>query len=172
MVLQALSVYPSLHEKLSQMAPSSGKHQSQNRHGHSRHGQRLHIGCWNMRTLVEAEGSIATSVVRPSSRGVTVDRKATLMVQELKRFRMNVTGISETKRFGQVVYEVKGYTILHSGCPIPGESQTAERNEGVGIVLDPQMTTAWKEADEIWKAVGSRIVRHKVRQDLKEIQCC
>ena len=59
-----------------------------------------------MRTLVEAEGSIATSVVRPGSRGVTVDRKATLMVQELKRFRMDITGISETKWFGQAVYNV------------------------------------------------------------------
>ena len=157
-VLQAFSVYPSLHEKLNQMAPSSGKHQSRNRHGHSRHGQRLHIGCWNMRTLVEEEGSIAMSVVRPSSRGVTVDHKATLMVQELKRFRMNITGISETKWFGQAVYEVEGYTILHSGCPIPGESQIAKQNEGVGIVLDLQMTTAWKEAGEIWKAVSSQIV--------------
>ena len=45
---------------------------------------RLHIGCWNVWTLVEAEGSTATSVARPSSRGATVDFKATLMVQELE----------------------------------------------------------------------------------------
>lgn len=59
-----------------------------------------------MWTLVEAEGSIATSVARPSSRGVTVDRKAMLMVQELKRHRINVIGISETKWSEQAVYEV------------------------------------------------------------------
>ena len=109
MVLQALSVYPSLHKTLSQMAPSSGKHQSRNHHGHSCHG---HAKITHR--VLEVEGSIATSVVRSSSRGVTVDRNAMLMVQELKRFRMNVTGISETKWFGQAVYEVKGYTILHS----------------------------------------------------------
>ena len=46
--------------------------------------QRLHIVCWNMQTLVEVEDSTAMSVARPSSRGATVDFKATLMVQELK----------------------------------------------------------------------------------------
>ena len=50
-----------------------------------------------MWTLVEAEGSIEMSVVRPSARGVAVDRKATLMVQELRKYRMNITGYSETK---------------------------------------------------------------------------
>ena len=70
-----------------------------------------------MCTLVEAEG-IATNVVRPSSRRVAVDHKSTLMVQELKRFNMNITGISETKWFGKAIYEVEGYTILHSGHPI------------------------------------------------------
>ena len=47
------------------------------------HQRRLNIGCWNMRTLVEAKGSIESRVVRLSSRGLTVDRKATLMVQGL-----------------------------------------------------------------------------------------
>ena len=62
-----------------------------------RRRSKISIGCWNMRTLVEAEGSIETSVVRSSTRGVAVDRKATLMVQELKKYRMSITGISETK---------------------------------------------------------------------------
>ena len=44
----------------------------------------IHTGCQNMRTLVEAENSTVMSVARPSSRGATVDFKATLMVQELK----------------------------------------------------------------------------------------
>ena len=52
-------------------------------------------------------------------------------LQVLKRFIMNVTGSSDTKWFGQAVYEVEGYIILHSGCP--GEFQTAKRNEGAGI---------------------------------------
>ena len=81
----------------------------------------LNIGCWNMRTLVETEGSIAASLSRPGSRGVVVDRKATLMVQEVInfKFRMNITGISETKCFGQNVYNIDNLTILHCGHSIP-----------------------------------------------------
>lgn len=43
----------------------------------AKHCQRpkFNVGCWNMRTLVEAEGNIASSVGRPGSRGVPVDRK-------------------------------------------------------------------------------------------------
>ena len=59
--------------------------------------QKLNFGCWNMRTLVELDGSIETAVTRKSSRGVAVDMKASLMVMELKKYRMNVVGISETK---------------------------------------------------------------------------
>ena len=36
------------------------------------------------------------------------------MVMELKKYRMNVVGISETKWFGSAVYKVDGYVILHS----------------------------------------------------------
>ena len=44
-----------------------------------------------------------------------MDKKSELMVAELERFRMNATGISETKWFGQEIYCVQGFTILHSG---------------------------------------------------------
>ena len=83
--------------------------------------QRLNVGCWNMRTLVESDGSIATGVSRQGGRGVAVDRKASLLVQELRKFKMSVVGISETKWFGSAVYDVDGYTILHSGRPVPAE---------------------------------------------------
>ena len=69
-------------------------------YGGSRRALRLNIGCWNMRTLVESEGSIATAISRKGGRGVTVDRKVSLMVQELKKHGMNVVGISETKGLG------------------------------------------------------------------------
>ena len=39
-----------------------------------------------MRSLVEAEGPVETSVVRPSSRGVAVDRKVSFLVHELKKY--------------------------------------------------------------------------------------
>ena len=50
-----------------------------------------------MRTLVEVEGRVETSVVRPMGRGVMVARKAVLMVHELKKYSVNIAGISEMK---------------------------------------------------------------------------
>ena len=38
-------------------------------------GQRICFGCWNMITLLEADGPVETAVARKSCRGVTVDRK-------------------------------------------------------------------------------------------------
>ena len=140
-----------LHKKLSKMV---FQHQRRSR---------LNVGCWNMRTLVEAEGNIATSLARPGSRGMTVDRKATLMVQELKKYRMNLTGISETKWFGQNVYNIDNYKILHSGRPIPDSGEMIERNEGVGIVLDPRTSEAWRGTGGVWKAVSSRVVLARMK---------
>ena len=47
---------------------------------------------------------------------------------------------------------IPGYTILHSGLPVPDESFLL-RNEGVAIVLDPALAVAWRGAGEEWKAV-------------------
>ena len=61
---------------------------------------------------------------------------------------MNIAGISETKWFGQSIYEVERYTILHSGRPVPVGS-SLERRAGVGVVLDPVLSTEWREAGEV-----------------------
>ena len=42
--------------------------------------------------------------------------------------------------------EVGGYLILHSGCPVPIGDEAVEKNEGVGIVLDPGMARLWKDS--------------------------
>ena len=115
-----------------------------------------------MRTLVESEGPIETSVARPGGRGVPVERKASLMVGELKRYGVNVTGISETKWFGQSVYDIEDFTIIHSGRHVPDEAPL-HRSEGVGIVLDTAMAAAWREAGEEWKAVSPRVVRARLK---------
>ena len=125
---------------------------------HSKHHREISVGCWNMQTLVEAEGRVETSVVRKSGRSVVVDRKAALMVHELKKYGVSIAGISETKWFGKDLYDVEGYMILHSGRPLPDDDSPMVRNEGVGIVLDREMTAAWREAGEVWEAVSSRIV--------------
>ena len=51
--------------------------------GGPKKARRISFGCWNMRTLVEAEGSIATAVARKSGRGVTVDKKSAFMMESL-----------------------------------------------------------------------------------------
>ena len=97
-------------------------------------------------------------MVKKSGRSVMVDRKAALMVHELKKYSVSIAGIRETKWFGKDLYDVEGYIILHSGCPFPGDDSPMVRNEGVGIMLDHEMTTAWREAWEVWEAVSLRIV--------------
>ena len=45
------------------------------------------------------------------------------MVQEFRNFGMSIVNISETKWFGQSVYDVDGFLILHSGHPVPGSDE-------------------------------------------------
>ena len=63
---------------------------------------RVNLVCWNMRTLVEDDGSIKTGRVRQSEqRGKgSVERKVVLMIWELKRYATFAAAISETKWFG------------------------------------------------------------------------
>ena len=41
----------------------------------------------------------------------------------------------------------------HSGCPVPEAGEKVERNEGGGIVLDPDMVRLWKNSGEMWNPV-------------------
>ena len=84
----------------------------------------------NMRMLMKSEGTIAISLARKGGRGVAADRKASFMVQELRKLGMSIVGISETKWFGQDIYDVDGFLILHSGRPVPEAGEKVERNEG------------------------------------------
>ena len=49
------------------------------------------------------------------------------------------------------MYEIEGYTILHSGRPVPGDTDTVERNERVGIVLYVSMPSRDMEKD--WRGI-------------------
>jgi len=76
---------------------------------------------------------------------------------------MSITGISESKSFGQGVYEVDGFVTVHSGKPLPSGDDPVLRNEGVGIVINPVVAAAWRDSGECWKAVSSRIVYAQVK---------
>ena len=101
---------------------------------HSKHHHEISVGCWNMWSLVEAEDRVETSVVRKSG-SVVVDRKAALMLHELKKYGVSIAGISETKWFGKDLYDVEGYMILHSGRPLPDDDSPMVLNEQKGLVL-------------------------------------
>ena len=138
--------------------------------GHNHHARVISIATWNVRTLVESAGGdrrICRSRQIPradphipdtSTGPLYVDRKLDLLVKELKRLDVAVAGIQETKWFGNDVWSADGYTLLHSGRPLPDEGEPQKRNEGVGILLDSCATVAWKDAEECWEAVSSRVV--------------
>ena len=73
---------------------------------------------WNVRSLVESAGGdprICRSRPRQAPEvSSVVDRKLDLMVNELRRYRVSVAAIQETKWYGSDVWEAQGYTFLHS----------------------------------------------------------
>ena len=70
------------------------------------------------------------------------------MVEEFKEYSMNVVGISETKWFGQDMYDVNGFLILHSGCFVPGNGEKVEGMRGRVLCW----TLAW--CMSCWKSCG------------------
>ena len=85
------------------------------------------------------------------------------MVKELRKFDVAAIGIQETKWFGQDVWNVNEYTLLHLGRTLPDDGEPLIRNEGVDIVLDQRATAAWKNAGECWKVISSRIVTARLQ---------
>ena len=128
----------------------------------------LHVGCWNVRSLVEMDGGVRTATVRPKGCPVSVDKKINFLVRELKRFRMGVVCVSKIKWFGEDIYEVDGFTVLHSGRSVPQSGEAIQRGEGVAIVLDPFIANAWKDSGSVWSAVSSRIVSAHLRLCLRD----
>ena len=128
------------------------------------------VACtWNVRSLVENSGDIRVCRKRCLHNGVSagadvVDKKLDLLVGELQRYGVSVAGIQETKWFGKDIWPASyGYTLLHSGRPIPGDSDIVNRQEGVGILLDKRASAAWRRGGEVWKAVSSRLISMRLR---------
>ena len=87
------------------------------------------VGTWNVRTLVESTGDERVcrkrpvSVIKPGNQCGDPDRKLNLVVRELRRYRVAVAGIQESKWFGSDVWPADGYTFLHSGRPLPSDQE-------------------------------------------------
>lgn len=61
-----------------------------------------------------------------------VDRKLDFLVKGLRQFGVAIVGVQETKWFGSDVWTADGYTLLHSGRPLPDESELQLKNERGG----------------------------------------
>ena len=67
----------------------------------------LFAATWNVRSLVESSGNIRVcraARFAVSNGGGGVDRKLDLLVDELGKYRVDVTGLQETKWFGSDVW--------------------------------------------------------------------
>ena len=72
------------------------------------------LGTWNVRSLVDAEGSVNTA---RQGRDVchAEDRRVDLVVRELKRYDVKVAALQETLWFGSAVYRVGESVVLAAG---------------------------------------------------------
>eukprot|EP00117_Sycon_ciliatum_P039014 scpid35652/ scgid3339/ Craniofacial development protein 2; p97 bucentaur protein len=120
-------------------------------------GAALAFATWNVRSLVEDSGDERICRKRQNN-NLSIDRKLDFLVAELRRYGIAIAAIQETKWFESDVWRADGYTFLHSGRRLPNGDGPARRNEGVGIMLNPGMTEAWRRAGEQWTAVSSRLV--------------
>ena len=132
----------------SQGEPSLGAHRA---------SQKWYVASWNVRTLLDVEGSIETA------RGfgdvsVVDERKVDQVLSELDRYGVVVAGLQETKWFGSKIYKVGKSVILSSGRDVPKEGGSRQRGEGVAIVMSGPAVSAWKAGGSQWKAWSSRLV--------------
>ena len=98
--------------------------------GRAQASNRLTVASRNVSTLVESAGGdrrISRSRAQPISRGVEccVDRKLDLLVKELKRYRVSVAAIQETRWFGKGTWQADDFVFVHSGRPLPAEGEPA-----------------------------------------------
>ena len=150
--------------------PAEGLHSFQGKkHAHRKwkRSQLWRVGTWNVRSMVDTEGSVAIASRRQDGqRGE--ERKVDLVVRELKRYNVKVAGLQETKWFGCEVYDVGRSVVLTSGRPLPGEGDGFQRGEGVAIVLLDWAVEAWKTGGCQWKALSSRIVTASLEVEKKK----
>jgi len=99
---------------------------------------------------VEAEGNICTGMSKSGGRRLVANCKVKFLVHELKWFKMSMVGISETRWFGQAVYMVDSYTVVHSGRPMSAAGDVAQR---VLILFLIQCCLR----------LGEMVVRHKIQ---------
>ena len=103
-----------------------------------------YFGMWNVRSLLDSEGSVETARQGLDCHQVTEDRRIDLVVRELNRYKIPVAALQETKWFGQAMYCVGKSVVITAGRPTPQPGQSKQR-EGVAVVLSGLAITTWKK---------------------------
>lgn len=108
---------------------------------------RTRIGTWNVRTLVKAS-------------------KLHQVIQEMKTYKIEILGLSETRwnTFGETT--VDGVTFLFSGRP----NENDNRQEGVGFLLSKSAKNSLLE----WRPISERIILARFKTKVRNvsiIQC-
>ena len=99
-------------------SPAEALHSSQGEPSNSAHRTRQmrgvlvwHMASWNVRTLVDVEGSIETARQNCDA-NVVDERKIDQVVSELDKYQVVVGALQETKWFGSEVYRVGDSVVL------------------------------------------------------------
>ena len=64
------------------------------------------LASWNVRSLLDVEGSVETARQANDLHVVTDERKIDQVISELGRYKIDVAALQETKWFGETVYRV------------------------------------------------------------------
>ena len=132
----------------SQGEPSFGAHRAGQKHN----SFVWYLASWNVRTLLDVEGSIRTA--RQQSEWRIVDeRKIDQVVYELERYQVVVVALQETKWFGSDMYTVGDSVVLTSGRMVPEQEGSRQKGEGIAVVLSGSAVSAWKAGGSQWKQV-------------------
>eukprot|EP00117_Sycon_ciliatum_P003195 scpid32106/ scgid8092/ len=118
----------------------------------------IRFATWNVRTLVNADGSVETAARRGR---VSEDRKINLVVREAERLGLEAIGLQETKWFGAASYSVGDALVISSGRPLPTENFT--RGEGVAVLLRRRARAAFERGGSQQSAVSSRLMTCKLK---------
>ena len=91
----------------------------------------LKLGTWNVRSMVDTEGSVDIASCRQDRRRGE-QRKVDLVVEKINRYNAKVVGLKETKWFGNEMYKVGNAVVLTCG-----RVRLLMKNnfEGVAVVL-------------------------------------
>ncbi len=80
------------------------------------------LATWNVRTLLDVDGSLETARHGDDLHEVADERKIDQVVDELGRYKVDIATLQETKWFAEAKYKVVGYVLGASGGKVIKET--------------------------------------------------